>query len=243
MKRVFKVFQLCLMFLFSLQLPSFSQSLQNIIKEMIRAQGGKAAIENIRDMTIKGSIEVPNQSLRVPFTQYKKEPDKRRIEFEVQGLIQVQGFDGKRAWEAVPETGEVVEIPGEDARDIKRGSLALAWILYPEKFGISLALKGREKIDDKTYLLLEQTFPDGDKLVLFVDPDKYVIFKIDSTMMDEMGVQVETETYLSDYKSVKGYRMAHTLTSYLRGKEYMKMTYKKVKVNTGLKDDLFEMKK
>lgn len=243
MKKIFKSCQLCLFLLLSLQLLSFSQTLENLIKEMIRAQGGKAAIENIQDMTIKGSIEVPQPGLRVPFTQYKKEPDKRRIEFEVQGITQVQVFDGKRAWEIIPETGAAVEIPGEDARDIKRGSLALAWILYPEKYGISLALKGREKIEGKTYLLLEQTFSDGDKSILFIDPDKYIIVKINSTMLDEMGVQEEIETHLSDYKSVKGYRMAHTLTSYLRGKEYMKITYNKVKVNTSLKDDLFKMKK
>lgn len=218
------------------------QTVDAIIKEMIRAQGGKSAIENIKDMTIKGSIKVPQQELNVSFTQYKKEPDKRRIEFEVQGMTQIQGFDGRRAWEIIPETGETVEIPGEDAKDIKRGSLALAWILDPRKYGISLSLKGRETSENKTYLLLEQTFSDGDTSILYVDPDKYTIHKIKSSMLDEMGVKVETETYLNDYKSVKGYRMAHVLTSYLRGREYMKISYKNVKVNTGLKDELFRMK-
>ncbi len=232
------------LFLFlGVQLASFCQTLDDVIKEMIRAQGGKAAIENIQDMTIKGSIEVPQQSLRVPFTQYKKEPDKRRIEFEVQGMIQIQGFDGKRAWEIIPETGEMLEITGEDGKDIKRGSLALAWILYPEKYGVSLALRGREETEGKTYLLLEQTFSDGDSSILSIDADTYTIVKIKSTMLDEMGVKVETETYLSDYKNIKGYRMAHTLTSYLRGKVYMEMTYDKIKINTGLKNELFEMKK
>jgi len=242
-KKFFSIFLLCLFSTISLQLSSNIQDLDTVTEEMIGAQGGKAAIENIKDMTIKGSIEVPQQDLSVSFTQYKKEPDKRRMEFEVQGMTQIQGFDGKRAWEIIPETGETVEIPGEDAKDIKRGSLALAWILNPEKYGISLDIKGREKIKGKTYLLLEQTFSDGDKSILSIDPDKYTIVKIKSTMLDEMGVKVETETYLSDYKSVEGYRMAHTLTSYLRGKAYMKITYKKVKVNTGLKDDLFKMKK
>jgi zinc protease len=243
---VFLLFLFSMVFLFSVvsvRPQSNGQTLDDITKEMIRAQGGKAAIENIKDMTIKGSIEVPQQGLRVSFTQYKKEPDKRRMEFEVQGMTQIQGFDGRRAWEIIPETGEMVEIPGEDANDIKRGSLALAWILDPGKYGISLSLKGREKDEGKTYLLLEQNFSDGDTSILYVDPDKYTIHKIKSSIMDEMGVKEETETYLSDYKNVKGYWMAHTLTSYLRGKEYMKISYKKIKVNTGLKDELFKMNK
>ena len=232
------------MFLFGiLRIPLSCQTLDEILKEMVQAHGGKAAIQNIKDMKITGTIEVPQQGLHVFFTQYKKEPDKRRIEMKVMNTIQVQGFDGKTAWELDPQTGKTIEIPGKDAMDIKRGSLALEWMINPKKYGISLINKGREKSDDKYYLVLEQVFSDGSRVVLYVDPETYLTFKIKSKMLDEMMVEVETETYLSDYKSVKGYIMAHKLTSYLRGKEYMRMIYKKVKLNTGMKDHLFMMQK
>jgi len=220
-----------------------SQTMDEILKEMIQAQGGKAAIEKIKDMKVTGTIEVPQQGLSVSFTQYKKEPDKRRIEMKVMGTVQIQGFDGKTAWELNPQTGKTVEIPGKDAIDIKRGSLALHWVLNPEIYGISLIFKGREKIDGKYYLVLDQVYSDGDKSILYIDPETYLIFKIKSKMLDEMMVEVETETFLSDYKSVKGYIMAHKMISYLRGKEYMRIIYKKVKLNTKLRDHLFLMQK
>jgi outer membrane lipoprotein-sorting protein len=210
---------------------------------MIQAQGGRAAIEKIEDMKVTGTIEVSQQELSVPFTQYKKEPDKRRIEMKVMNTVQVQVFDGKTAWELNPRTGKAVEIPGEDAVDIKRGSLALGWILNPKKYGVTLAHKGREKIDGKYYIVLEQIYSDGGKVVNYVDPETYLIFKIKSKILDEMMVEVETETFLSDYKSVKGYVMAHTMTSYLRGKEYMRIIFKKVKLNTRLPNHLFIMQK
>jgi len=241
-----KIVLLCFLgvFLFGiLRTPLSSQTLDKIIKEMIQAHGGKAAIENIKDMKITGTIEVPQQGLSVSFTQYKKEPDKRRIEMKVVDTVQVQGFDGKTAWELNPQTGKAVEIPGKDAADIKRGSLALGWILNPEKYGISLVYKGREKIDGKYYIVLEQVYADGDKTVLYVDPETYLTFMIKSKMLDEMMVEAEIETFLSDYKSVKGYIMAHKMISYLRGKEYMRMIYKKVKLNTGLRDHLFLIQK
>jgi len=241
-----KIVLLCFLgvFLFGiLRTPLSSQTLDKIIKEMIQAHGGKAAIENIKDMKITGTIEVPQQGLSVSFTQYKKEPDKRRIEMKVMDTVQVQGFDGKTAWELNPQTGKAVEIPGKDAADIKRGSLALGWILNPEKYGISLVYKGREKIDGKYYIVLEQVYADGDKTVLYVDPETYLTFMIKSKMLDEMMVEAEIETFLSDYKSVKGYIMAHKMISYLRGKEYMRMIYKKVKLNTGLRDHLFLIQK
>jgi outer membrane lipoprotein-sorting protein len=231
-------------FLFgSIQIPLNSQTMDEILKEMTQAHGGKAAIENIKDMKITGTIEVPQQGLRVSFTQYKKEPDKRRIEMKVMDTVQIQGFDGKTAWELNPQTGKAIEIPGEDAIDIKRGSLALGWILNPEKYGISLVNKGREKIDGKYYLVLDQVYSDGDKSILYIDTETYLTFKIKSKMLDEMMIEVETETYLSDYKSVKGYIMAHKMISYLRGKEYMRIIYKKVNLNTRLRDHLFLMQK
>jgi hypothetical protein len=194
-------------------------------------------------MKITGTIEVPQQGLSVSFVQYKKEPDKRRIEIKVMDTVQIQGFDGKTAWELNPQTGKAIEIPGKDAMDIKRGSLALGWMLNPNKYGISLIHKGREKVDSKYYLILEQVFPDESKVVLYVDPETFLTYKIKSTMLDEMMVDVETETLLTDYKSVNGYIMAHRLTSYLRGKEYMRMIYKKVKLNTRMRDHLFMMQK
>jgi outer membrane lipoprotein-sorting protein len=220
-----------------------SQTMDEILKEMIQAHGGKTAIEEIKDMKITGTIEVPQQGLRVSFIQYKKEPDKRRIEMKVMDSVQVQVFDGKTAWELNPQTGKAIKIQGEDAIDIKRGSLALGWMFNPEKYGISLVYKGRERIDGKYYLVLEQVYSDGGKVVLYVDPETYLTFKIKSKMLDEMMVEVETETILSDYKSVKGYVMAHKMISYLRGKEYMRMIYKKVKLNTRVGDHLFLMQK
>jgi hypothetical protein len=220
-----------------------SQTMDEILKEMIQAQGGKAAIEKIKNMKVTGTIEVPQQELRVSFIQYKKEPDKRRIEMKVMDSVQVQVFDGKTAWELNLQTGKAIEIPGEDAVDIKRGSLALGWMLYPEKYGISLVYKGRERIEGKYYLVLEQVFSDGGKVVLYVDPETYLTFKIKSSMLDEMMVEVVTETFLSDYKSVKGYIMAHRMISYLRGREYMRMIYERVRLNTRMGDHLFLMQK
>ncbi len=243
MKKVSWLCFLCFFLMGSFRVPLSSQTLDEILKEMIQAQGGKAAIEKIKDMKVTGTIEVPQQGLSVSFTQFKKEPDKRRIEMKVMGTVQVQGFDGKIAWEIDPQTGKALEIPGEDAIDIKRGSLALQWILNPKKYGISLVFKGREKIEGKFYLVLEQVFSDGGEVILYIDPETYLTFMIKSKMLDEMMIEVETETYLSDYKSIKGYVMAHEMISYLRGKEYMRIIFDKVKLNTGLPDHLFLMQK
>ena len=91
---------LCFLHVFlvgALQIQMNSQTMDEILKEMIQAHGGKAAIEKIKNMKVTGTIEVPQQGFRVSFIQYKKEPDKRRIEMKVMDSVQVRVFDGKTA--------------------------------------------------------------------------------------------------------------------------------------------------
>jgi len=57
-----------------------------------------------------------------------------------------------------------------------------------------------------------------------------------------MGVEVEQEIILSDYKKVSGVMFAHTMTIIQEGEEFGKMTLTEVKFNTGLEDSFFKMK-
>jgi hypothetical protein len=56
-----------------------------------------------------------------------------------------------------------------------------------------------------------------------------------------MGIEVEAETFFSDYKKVDGIMVAHTLVSYQDGEEFMTMTITEVKFNSALEDSLFAM--
>ncbi len=60
-------------------------------------------------------------------------------------------------------------------------------------------------------------------------------------MLNQMGVEVEGETILSDYKKVEGIMVPHTITTYQDGEEYMKITITEGSFNSGLEDSLFKM--
>jgi outer membrane lipoprotein-sorting protein len=51
------------------------------------------------------------------------------------------------------------------------------------------------------------------------------------------------ESILGDYKKVDGIVMAHSLTTYQDGQEYIKMTFTKVAFNSNLEDSFFVMPK
>jgi outer membrane lipoprotein-sorting protein len=186
-------------------------------------------------------MELVQMGLSATITIYQKEPNKSRFDIEVMGMLITQACDGEIAWGVNPQTGMTEEMPEEQAVYMKRQSLGNAVYLDPEKMGITFAYKGKENIEDKDYLVLEQTYADGYKSTLCIDPDTYLPFKGKGLTLNNMGVEVEAETFFSDYKMVDGIMTAHTLVSYQDGEEYMTMNITEIKFNSALEDSLFAM--
>jgi outer membrane lipoprotein-sorting protein len=241
MKRATSLCVLSLLLISFLSIPAKSQSAPDILQKMIDAMGGRKALEKIEDTTISGSMELTQMGLSATITIYQKEPNKSRFDIEVMGMLITQAFDGEVAWGVNPQSGMTEEMPEEQAEYMKRQSLGNAVFLYPEKMGITFSYKGKENIEDKDYLVLEQAYADGYKSTLYIDPDSYLAFKGTGLTLNNMGVEVEAETFFSDYKKVDGIMTAHTLVSYQDGEEYMTMTITEVKFNSALEDSLFAM--
>ncbi len=239
-----KIFSACLLSLFLLSLmtsPGLSQEASDILKKMVEAQGGKKVLEKIKDMTSSGTMDLIQMGMTGSLTMYKKEPDKVRMDIEVMGMIITQAFDGETAWGVNPQTGSRAEIPEQQAEYMKRNALGVDALIYPEKYGIAFAYKGKEKIEEKDYLVLEQTFSDGYKATLYIDPKTYLTYKTKSTTLNQMGVEVEQETFESDFRKVNGMTIGHSIIIFQDGEEYMKLTLTEVTVNSDLLDSLFQM--
>lgn len=239
-----RIFSLCLLGLFLVSLTAslgFSQTAKEILAKMIEAEGGKEVFESTKDMTISAAVELTQQGLSSTGTLYKKEPDKRRLDFEVMGMVITQAYDGKMAWWVNPQTGSEEEMSEQQAAEIKRESLPLVSFLYPEKYGITYEYKGKEKIEDKDYFVLVMTYSDGFIVTLHVDPETYFTYKSKSKTTNEMGVEIEVEQFMSDFKKTDGMTMAHSITIFHDGEENMNITITEVKFNTGLEDSLFKM--
>jgi hypothetical protein len=133
-------------------------------------------------------------------------------------------------------------LSGDEAASLKRDSLPIVSSLYPEKYGISFIYKGKEKIDNKDYFVLEESYPDGFKATVYVNAETYLPFKTKARTTVPMVGEAEIEEFSSDYKKVGGMTIPHNIVTYTNGQEYTKITISKVSLNTGLDDSLFKMK-
>jgi outer membrane lipoprotein-sorting protein len=240
MKRYFSLFLLAFFLLALVASPGFSQKASDILEKMIEAQGGRKVLESIKDITLSGTFEWEKMS--GPFTQYQKAPNKFRQEAEVMGMKKTDAFDGEIGWSI--EAGQLRELAGKDAEDAKSGAFGYAAILYPEKYGISYVLKGKEKIEGHDYFVLEQTIPGGTPITHFIDAQTYLVYKTESPgITDREGVMRKTVTLMLDYRKADGVMIAHSLTIGPEGWETVTIKFTKVSFNTGLEDSLFKMKK
>ena len=239
-----RIFSLCLLSIFLMSLvnsPGFGQKASDILEKMIEAQGGRKVLEGIKDTTMAGTFEMPSMGLSGTTTMYQKDPDKTRMDAEFMGMVFTQAFDGKTGWAIDPQTGGVVELSEKALEYTKRDALGDEALLHPEKYGITYAYKGKEKLEDKDCFVLEQTFSDGYKSAIYIDSKTYLTYKIKGLSLDMMEVEVDTETVMSDYKKVDGVMVPHAIAIFQGGEEFMTIILTEVSFNTGLEDSLFKM--
>lgn len=213
-----------------------------ILEKWIEAQGGRANLVKIKDTTTYGNMELVQMGLSGSMTMYQKEPNKIRMDMEVMGMLISQSFNGETAWMTNPQTGAIEELPEDFQKNLKRQAMGNDTILNPEKYGVIFTFEGNESIGGKDYIVLKQTFEDGFENTFYIDPDTNLVYKTKAMGMDTVGMEVETETFMSDYREYEGTMVPYSITINQAGEEFMTMTVTDVKYNSGLEDSLFDLR-
>ncbi|TEU03920.1 MAG: hypothetical protein E3J22_07960 [Candidatus Aminicenantes bacterium] len=238
-----KIFSLCLLgvFLFGLVVsPGFGQKASDILEKMIEASGGRKLLSSIKDTTLIGTLEIAMAGMSGSMTMYQKEPNMIRMDMEIMGMVITQAYDGEIAWGTNPQTGAVEEMPADQAENIIRQAYGNDILLNPDKHGVTYTLKESENIEGKDYYVLVQSFPDGFTLTMYIDSKSYLPYKTVS-IVNQMGVEAEAETFLSDWRKVEGQMFSFSINVFYDGEEAVAMTFTEVKFNTGLEDSFFKM--
>lgn len=215
---------------------------KKILENWIEAQGGRSNLVKIKDTTTSGTMELIQMGLSGSMVMYQKEPNKIRMDMEVMGTLISQSFNGETAWMTNPQTGAVEEMPEDYQVNLKRQAMGNDTILNPEKYGVTFTLEGTETIGGKDYMILKQTFEDGFENIFYIDPGTNLVYKTKAMGMDAMGMEVETETFMSDYREYEGTMVPYSITINQAGEEFMTMTVTDVKYNSGLEDSLFDLR-
>jgi hypothetical protein len=219
----------------------FAQTVDEVIAKNIQAHGGTEKLKTVQTIRISGKF---NQgSFRAGFLQENKRPEKVREEFVIQGLAQIQAYDGKTGWQISPFGGRKdPELMSQD--DVKSlqidADIDGPMVNYKEK-GHKAELAGHESVEGTDCYKVKLTLKNGDVRYYFLDADSFLEIKMENQSTIR-GAVVFTENFYGDYEQVNGLYFPFALESAQKGsQERAKFTVDKVEVNVPLDDSLFSM--
>ncbi len=223
--------------------PASAQTSKDVLAKMIDAQGGAKALAAVKDQSMVGNLEMVQMGLKGVLTLSTKEPNMMRLDMEIMGMLISQAFDGEKARMTNPQTGSVEEMPDNLTQEIRRQALGFDSLLNPEKHGITFEFKGKEKIQETDYLVLDEKLADGHIITYYLDPSTYLAYKTKTLGLSQTGAEAMIEMLSTDYQKVEGVMVPMTITQIQDGQEFMRITVTKVSFNSNLDDAFFKLAK
>ncbi len=209
----------------------------DVVENYLAAIGGREKLETVKDLTLTMSTSV--QGMAMQMTMQRKAPAKMLMKVEMNGmLVNETRFDGKKGMAAA--MGQEQKLEGEDAESMRRDAELFRERKYKDK-GYELALDGIEQLDGKKAYRILVTEPSGEKSTEYYDVQTGLKVKAISTQEGPQGAMTVSNEY-GDYREVEGIRIAHELKSAGMAPFPITLKVESVKVNTGLADEIFEVK-
>jgi hypothetical protein len=229
----------------ALTIPTaFAYTADELAAKNVEAKGGIDSIHAIKSLRLSGRMRVQQDTLELRFVALVKQPGEVRYEASLQGLTQVQAFDGSQAWQINPFQGrkDPEKLSADDAKGLGEDAADFAGPLVDYKAkGYKLDYLGTQDIDGTDAYKLRVTRPNGDLTTVYLDPDYFLEIRTVNRRI-EHGVPVETVIDYGDYEKVAGVFLPFSQESGVKGQtDRQKVQFDQAEANVEAADGLFQL--
>lgn len=221
---------------------AFAYTADELVAKNIEAKGGIDSIHAIKSLRLTGTMRIQD-TLELGFMTLVKQPAAVRFEVSLQGLTQVQAFDGTQAWQINPFRGrkDPEKLSADDAKGLGEDAADFAGPLVDYKAkGYKLEYLGREDLDGTDAYKLRVTRTNGDLTTVYLDPDYFLEIRTVNHRI-EHGVPIDTVVDYGDYEKVAGVFLPFSQESGPKGSnDRQKVQYEKGEANVDAAEGLFE---
>lgn len=217
-------------------------TVDELVAKNIEAKGGAAALNNLQMLRTSGKLLVPIQGeIELGFLEIKRRPSDVRIEASLQGMTQVEAYDGKDGWKISPFFGR--KDPERESADDIRALVEDTEIGGPladwKAKGSTVEYLGTEDVDGTLAHKLKVVRKNGDVSFVYLDPDHFLEIRI-VTQRTRHGAHEEVETDLGDYEKAGGVFVPTSIESGPKGAaNKQKIVIDKVEANVPVDDAIF----
>ena len=218
-----------------------AQTVDEVIARNVEAHGGAEKLKSVH--TLRTLAKFRQGSLQADFRQENKREDKVREEYIIQGLAQVQAYDGKTGWQISPFGGRKdPELLSQD--DLKSlvvdADLDGPLVDYKAK-GHQAELVGHDSVEGTDCFKIKLSMKNGDVRYYYLDTDSYLELKIEIQTMIRGALQ-EFELYYGDYEQVNGIYYPFVVEQAQKGSSSRsQVTVQKIEQNVAMDDAHFSM--
>ena len=200
------------------QSPAPTEMVDQLISKNIEAKGGATALQNLKTLRVKGKMLVQQGQIELGYLEIKKRPDEVRSEGSLQGMTQVEAYDGKEGWKISPFQGrkDPEKMSADDTKALWEDSEVDGPLVDWKEKGSTVESLGTEDVDGTQAYKLKVTRKNGDVTFVYLDPDHFLEIRTFTQRMQN-GAMTEVETDLSDYEKVNNVYVPFSMESGRKG--------------------------
>lgn len=218
-----------------------AQTVDEVIAKNIQARGGLDKLKSVHSVRI--TAKLTQGSFRADFVQEGKRVDKVREEFIIQGMAQVQAYDGKTGWQISPFGGrkDPERLSQDDLKSlVVDADIDGPLVEYKEK-GHKAELLGHDSMEGTDCFKIKLSMKNGDVRYYYLDADSFLELKVEIQATIRGALQ-ESEVYFGDYEQVNGIYYPLAVEQAQKGStSRTEISVEKVEQNIPLDDSLFSM--
>ena len=222
-------------------LSAGAQTVDEVIAKNIQAHGGLEKLKAVHSVRI--TAKYSQGSFRLEFRQENKRADKVREEYIIQGMAQIQAYDGKASWQISPFGGR--KDPELMSQDDAKGLVVDAdmdgpLMEYKEK-GHKAELVGHDSMEGTDCFKIKLSMKNGDVRYYYLDGDSFLELKVEIQTTIRGALQ-ESELYYGDYEQVNGIYYPFAVEQAQKGSAARaQISVEKIEQNIPLEDAHFSM--
>jgi hypothetical protein len=216
-------------------------TVDELVAKNIEARGGATALNSLQTLRSTGKMLVQQGQIELGYLQTKKRPDEVRTEASLQGMTQIEAYDGKDGWKVSPFFGrkDPERMSADDVKALVEDTEIDGPLADWKTKGSTVEYLGTEDVDGTPAHKLKVVRKNGDVSFVYLDPDHFLEIRI-VTQRVRHGAHEEVETDLGDYEKAGGVFVPTSIEVGRKGAPDKQMVViDKVEANVPVDDAIF----
>jgi hypothetical protein len=212
-----------------------------LVAKNIEAKGGASALRDLQSLRLSGKMLVQQGQIQLAYLETKKRPDEVRTEASLQGMTQIEAYNGKEGWKVSPFFGrkDPERMSADDAKALIEDAEIDGPLVDWKAKGSAVEYLGTEDVDGTLAHKLKVARKNGDVSFVYLDPDHFLEIRV-VTQRLRHGAQEEVETDLGDYEKAAGVFVPTSIESGRKGApDKQRIIIDKVEANMPVDDAVF----